>query len=286
MDVVNPKPLAGSCDTMHDAAPFSGAFRPCFVRGTIMLRAFRKNALLVVLAVLLQSIVLSSASVALAVSEGDQAALAAQGEGNGEDKTHAADSRGGKIATWMFNKGISADFVVMAIAAMPIVELRGAVPVAHHVFDMGLVRSFVLSVIGNMIPVPAILLLLGPVSNVMRKIPIFDKFFTWLFNRTRRRSGTIQKYQELGLILFIAVPLPVTGAWTGSLAAFLFGLRFWLSMFCVVAGVCIAGVVVSTFSAFGWMGAAAAGMILSVLAAVSVLGRKGKEPEPAADAKD
>ncbi|MCU0690774.1 MAG: small multi-drug export protein [Polyangiaceae bacterium] len=127
-----------------------------------------------------------------------------------------------------------------------------------------------------MLPIPAILLLLGPVSNVMRRVSIFDKFFTWLFNRTRRRSPTIQKYQELGLILFIAVPVPATGAWTGSLAAFLFGLRFWLSMFCVFAGVAIADVIVSVFSYFGWAGAVAAGVILSLLATISVLARNKK----------
>jgi uncharacterized membrane protein YedE/YeeE len=75
--------------------------------------------------------------------------------------------------------------------------------------------------------------------------------------------------------------LPATGAWTGALAAFLFGLRFWLSMACVLAGVCIAGVIVSVFSAFGWLGAIAAGVILSGVAAATVLGRKNKPADAA-----
>ena len=251
-----------------------------------MLKALRSKTGLVILAMTLQALVLSTVSAGFAFASESAAAhhvLVEGGEAGettgGGEASHAADSRGGKIAKWMEAKGIPQDLVVIVIAALPVVELRGAVPVAHHVFNMGLVRSFVLSVIGNMLPVPAILLLLGPVSNVLRKISLFDKFFTWLFNRTRKRSGTIQKYQELGLIIFIAIPLPVTGAWTGSLAAFLFGLRFWLSMVCVVAGVAIAGVIVSTFSAFGWAGAIAAGVALCIFVAITVLGRKKKDAE-------
>jgi uncharacterized membrane protein len=125
-----------------------------------------------------------------------------------------------------------------------------------------------------MIPVPFILLLLGPVARILRRLPIFDRFFEWLFERTRRRSDTIKKYEELGLILFVAIPLPVTGAWTGSLAAFLFGLRFWMSFFCALAGVCIAGVIVTSFSALGWIGALAAGVILFGIAATSIFTKK------------
>ena len=186
-------------------------------------------------------------------------------------------SRGGKIAAWLHQRGIPGELVVLIIAMLPIVELRGAIPVAMHLFGMSIPKSYILCVIGNMIPVPFILLLLGPVSRALRRIKIFDRFFEWLFARTRRRSETIRKYEELGLIMFVAIPLPITGAWTGSLAAFLFGLRFWPSFFCALAGVCIAGVIVSSFSALGWIGAVAAGTILLSLAAFSIFNNRKKK---------
>ena len=186
-------------------------------------------------------------------------------------------SHGSKIALWLDDHGIPAELTVIAIATLPIVELRGAIPVAMHVFDMPIVKSYILCVVGNMIPIPFILLLLGPVSIFLRKIKIFDKFFEWLFARTRRRSAAIKKYEELGLIMFVAIPLPVTGAWTGSLAAFLFGLRFWPSFFCALAGVCIAGIVVTTFSYFGLLGAIAAAVILFTLASISIFCKRGKK---------
>ncbi len=187
-------------------------------------------------------------------------------------------SRGKKIALWMEDHGIPEELTVVFIATLPIVELRGAIPVAMHIFDMPIVKGYILCVVGNMIPVPFILLLLGPVSNLLRRIKIFDSFFRWLFARTRRRSATIEKYEELGLIMFVAIPLPVTGAWTGSLAAFLFGLKFWPSFFCALAGVCIAGVIVTTFSYFGILGAIAAAIILFTISAISVF-RKKQKPE-------
>jgi uncharacterized membrane protein len=197
--------------------------------------------------------------------------LGAQENIEGEVEVH---SRGGKIALWMEERGIPGELAVILIATLPIVELRGAIPVAMHVFDMPIIKSYILCVFGNMLPIPFILLLLGPVSKILRKLTIFDRFFEWLFARTRRRSGTIEKYEELGLIVFIAIPLPITGAWTGSLAAFLLGLRFWPSFFCAFAGVCIAGVIVTTFSYFGIWGALAAAVILFAISALGTLRKK------------
>jgi len=186
-------------------------------------------------------------------------------------------SSGGRIALGLEDHGIPAELAVIIIATLPIVELRGAIPVAMHIFDMPILKSYLLCVLGNILPVPFILFLLGPVSGFLRKIPVFDRFFIWLFARTRRRSETIRKYEELGLIMFVAIPLPVTGAWTGSLAAFLFGLRFWPSFFCALAGVCIAGVIVTAFSSLGIIGAIAAAGILFIIAAVSIFRRNPKK---------
>lgn len=118
-----------------------------------------------------------------------------------------------------------------------------------HVWD-GTLQVFVLSVIGNMLPVVPLLLFLEPVSNWLRRYSIFDRFFAWLFARTRRYSAQMDKYGSLGLIPFVAIPLPVTGAWTASAVAFVFGIRCRHAFVAILAGVLIAGVIV-TLSCIG-----------------------------------
>jgi uncharacterized membrane protein len=135
--------------------------------------------------------------------------------------------------------------ITVVLAALPISELRGALPYALLVGKMPLVQAYMLSVVGNMLPIPFILYLLEPCSNFLSRWPLGDRFVQWIFARTRARSETVRKYETLGLILFVAIPLPVTGAWTGSMAAFLFGIRKVPALVAVFCGVCIAGVVVS-----------------------------------------
>jgi len=88
-------------------------------------------------------------------------------------------------------------------------------------------------------------LVLGPISNALRKFPAFDKFFTWWFDRTLRHSRGIEKYGALWLVVFVMIPLPVTGAWTGSVAAFLLEMRFKIAFSAIILGVLLAGVIVS-----------------------------------------
>ncbi|MCP4649074.1 MAG: small multi-drug export protein [PVC group bacterium] len=134
--------------------------------------------------------------------------------------------------------------MIVAISAMPVVELRLAIPVGI-VMGMIPLKVFFLSIIGNLIPVLPLLYMLEPLSNKLRKIGIFKKFFDWLFERTKKRAKLVEKYELLGLIALVAIPLPMTGAWTGCMAASLFGLDKKLSFFAVTVGVLIAGVIVS-----------------------------------------
>jgi len=136
---------------------------------------------------------------------------------------------------------------VILLAMLPVSELRGAIPwaILPQGGGMGLREAYVLAVLGNFIPVMPLLWGLGPASNWLRRWRIFDRFFVWLFARTRRRGKLVERYEALGLILFVAIPLPVTGAWTGTVAAFVFGVRFWYAVPAIVAGILIAGVVVS-----------------------------------------
>ena len=159
------------------------------------------------------------------------------------------------IAHWFQN--VPAEAITLLIAMLPIAELRGAIPWAltNPPIGGGLTwqTAYVYSVIGNFIPVIPILLLLEPVSNWLRRFRVFDRFFNWLFERTRRRGKMIEKYKAVGLILFVGIPLPVTGAWTGSVAAFLFGVRTRFAIPCIIAGILLAGVVV-TLACMGVIG--------------------------------
>lgn len=148
-----------------------------------------------------------------------------------------------KLIQWL--AGSSHELITFVLAMAPISELRGAIPYAVGVAGMAWQKAYVIAVIGNFIPVLPILFLIGPVSERLRKIRFFDRFFDWLFARTRRKGKLIQKFELIGLVLFVATPLPITGAWTGSLAAFLFGVRKPLAIPAIFLGICIAGVVVT-----------------------------------------
>ncbi|MCG2676099.1 small multi-drug export protein [bacterium] len=127
----------------------------------------------------------------------------------------------------------------------PVSELRLAIPYAWSQ-GMNHTLAYVLSVIGNIIPVAPLLLFLGPVSKLLRRFGPFDKFFSWWFSRTLRRSHLVEEYEALGLVLFVMIPFPVTGAWTGSVAAFLLGIRFRFAFPAIIAGVLLAGIIVSS----------------------------------------
>jgi uncharacterized membrane protein len=170
----------------------------------------------------------------------------------------------------LLNMGIPPELVVIIIAMLPIFELRGALPVAINVLDFPWYYALFLALIGNMLPVPFILLFLEGIIRVLGKVSHFRRFFDWLFERTRRRSQIIQKYERIGLALFVAVPLPFTGAWTGAVAAVLLGFGFKHAMLAIGLGVLIAGVIITCLSLLGWWGAVIAGLALSALAVYSL----------------
>lgn len=149
-----------------------------------------------------------------------------------------------------FLKGIPREWTTMIIAMLPISELRGAIPVA---LAMGLspLESYVLSVLGNLLPIIPVLFLLEPVSNRLRHFKLCKAFFDWLFERTKSKADLIQKYEALGLMLFVAVPLPMTGAWTGCIAASLFKIRFRYAFVAISLGVLEAGLIVLSVCMFG-----------------------------------
>ncbi len=141
---------------------------------------------------------------------------------------------------------ISHEFTVFIVSTLPIGELRGSIPLGLEAYHMNVVTTFILAVIGNMIPVFFILWWLGPVSSFLRKHSVLmDRFFAWLFARTRKHGARFDRWGPFALLLFVAIPVPMTGAWTGALAAFLFGIPFRMAVPILFLGVVIAGVIVS-----------------------------------------
>jgi len=134
--------------------------------------------------------------------------------------------------------------VTFLLSMLPIFELRGSIPYAIAT-GVPWPTAYVVSVIGNFLVVIPIVYFIGPVSEWLRRFRVFDRFFDWLFARTRRKGKMIERWETLGLILFVAIPLPVTGAWTGSVAAFIFGVRRPLALAAILVGILIAGVIVT-----------------------------------------
>lgn len=159
--------------------------------------------------------------------------------------------------------GLPGELTMLLISALPLTELRASIPVAMTLmadkWQWPWWKVYLLAVAGNMLPVPIILWFLGPVSAWLSRWRIFERFFNWLFERTRRKAGAnVQKYRALGLAIFVAIPLPVTGAWTGAMAAFLFGIPRKLALPSIALGVCGAGAVVmlivtGVFAALGFL---------------------------------
>ncbi len=165
-------------------------------------------------------------------------------------------------------RGMSAEIAVFITSMVPVIELRGSLPLAINVFDISWPKALALSLIGNMVPVPLILWLMKPAVALLSRIKPLGRFFDWLFERTRKKGNRlIEKYEEIGLIAFVAIPLPGTGAWTGALIAFLFGLDFKKSLLVIGIGVFIAGIIVTCLCLLGWLGALIAGICFILLAA-------------------
>ncbi len=136
---------------------------------------------------------------------------------------------------------------VFIFAMTPIFELRGAIPLGLIVYKLNWLEVYIISVLGNLVPIVFLLLFFDPVSKFLsRRIAFMDRFFTWLFERTRRRhKDLIDKHGWWGLATFVAIPLPITGSWTGSLVAFLTGMSFKRAFTAITSGVMIAGAVVT-----------------------------------------
>ncbi|MBU0476525.1 small multi-drug export protein [Patescibacteria group bacterium] len=140
---------------------------------------------------------------------------------------------------------------VFLIAMSPIVELRGAIPIALGVYQMPIWSAYLFSVLGNLVPLILIIWLLEPVSQFFsRKFYFFNRLFSWLFAHTRAAHQS--KFEKWGknstVIILTAIPIPFVGGWTGAISAFVFGIPFKKALPLVIIGCLLAGVIVTLMS--------------------------------------
>lgn len=148
-------------------------------------------------------------------------------------------------------ESLGAHFGVMICSMIPIIELRGAIPLGAWL-GMPWWLNYILAVVGNMLPIPFILLFITKFIGWMSrsKVKFFNKVGTWLTNKAEKNREKIEKYSFWGVCLFVAIPLPVTGAWTGSLVAATIGMKKWKALLSCLLGVMIAGVIM-TLASYG-----------------------------------
>jgi len=138
---------------------------------------------------------------------------------------------------------ITAIVTTFLVAMLPVLELRGAIPVG---VGMGLspIFSTIISILGNLTPIPFILLLLQKIFDWLRDKPPTKKLIAWLETRADQKRDVVDKYGYLGLMILVAIPLPGTGAWTGALVASALKMRKKPALLAITAGVVIAGIIV------------------------------------------
>lgn len=139
------------------------------------------------------------------------------------------------------------DWQIILLSALPVTELRATIPLA---LALGLspLRAMTLAVCGNLLPILPLVCFLEPLSRRLRQHPFLDDIFQKVLTKTRRKGSGVQKYGALGLLLFVAVPLPGTGAWSGAILAWLLGINPFYTLWALSGGVILAGLAVTLAS--------------------------------------
>ena len=149
---------------------------------------------------------------------------------------------------------VGKEAIVFIISMIPILELRGGLLVAGPLLGVPVSTAIPLCIIGNIIPVPFILLLITPIFKWMKGTKTFKPMVDKLEAKAMSKSDKIEKYEFWGLVIFVGIPLPGTGAWTGALIAALLGIRFRKAFPAIVLGVFLAAFLMTVLS-YGVLGA-------------------------------
>lgn len=145
-----------------------------------------------------------------------------------------------------FGSFFSREVLVFIVSLMPILELRGGI-ICGYVLGMELMPNFIIAFIGNILPIPFILLFIRFIFKALKKTPL-KGLVEKIENKAMSKSDKIQKYAYWGLLLFVGIPLPGTGAWTGALIASLLNMDIKKSFAVIIVGVIMAGIIITTLS--------------------------------------
>lgn len=152
------------------------------------------------------------------------------------------------IQEFLTEHGIPDWLVVFIISMCPVLECRLGMFTAIVLLEMNTFVGFIISFLGNILPIPFILLLINWIFEVFKKVPGLRNIVLWLEDRTLKKRDKIDKYGIWGLLIFVAIPLPGTGGWTGALLASLLHLDKKKSFFVISLGVFIAGLIITVLS--------------------------------------
>ena len=158
------------------------------------------------------------------------------------------------IANWFVTNlegSMARELIVFLVSLMPILELRGGI-IAGFALQMEWLPTFLIAFVGNLIPIPFILLFIRYIFKVLKKTPM-RSFVHWCERKADQKSEQIRKYAYLGVFLFVAIPLPGTGAWMGALISALLNMDPKKTFPVIMMGVLTAGIIVSVLS-FGVLG--------------------------------
>ena len=144
--------------------------------------------------------------------------------------------------------------VVFFVSMVPLIELRGAIPISQ-IRHLPIIQSYIIAIIGNMLPVPIIYLFARKVLEWGADKPLIGGFFSWCLEKGEKGGKKLQQKAGRGLflalLLFVGIPLPGTGAWTGTLAASILDMDFKSTVAAVLLGILLAGVIMMTLSFVG-----------------------------------
>lgn len=147
------------------------------------------------------------------------------------------------IMTFLRDK-VPDELTVFLVSLMPVLEIRGGM-IAARLLEMDFLKAFAICYVGNMLPIPFIILFIRKIFEFLRRFKFFERIIVKLEKKTEKNKDKVMRYEAWGLLLFVAIPLPGTGGWTGALMAALLDIRIKRSLPIIAIGVLIAGFIMS-----------------------------------------
>ena len=146
-----------------------------------------------------------------------------------------------------FQDRVPDELIAFFISLLPVLEIRGGM-IAARLLEIDFLKAFIICYLGNMLPIPFIILFIRKIFEFLRRFKFFEKIIQKLESKTEKNKDKVLKYKSWGLLLFVAIPLPGTGGWTGALMAALLDIRLKRSLPIIALGVLIAGFIMSALT--------------------------------------